>query len=48
MTLLANLCKGRNSNSIHDIKDVIGINENHIFNALKSTEIHISIKTSFL
>ncbi|KAL4434984.1 hypothetical protein ABPG74_017740 [Tetrahymena malaccensis] len=48
LNLLANLCRGRNKNSIILIKDSLGINENHIFNALRSSDMHISIKTSFL
>lgn len=47
LTLLANLCNGRNKKSLPQIEDTLGINESHIFNALKSSELDISIRTSY-
>ncbi|KAL4480829.1 hypothetical protein ABPG72_001698 [Tetrahymena utriculariae] len=47
LSLLSNLCNGRNKKSLTQIKNTLGINETHIFNALKSTDINISIRTSY-
>lgn len=47
LSLLANLCCGRNKKSLTQIKNTLGISENHVYNALRSYDLDINIKTSY-